>query len=245
MESTEHIMNIFRHRLNQLVAETGQTQQQIAHDIGISSSALSNYMRGTDSNGKLRIPQVDTLVKMARALNTSPDYLTGITDVRSPDTTTKAVCDFVGLSEESITYLHSAATRTPYEDPVTGKTLFLHPYNDILSALIERFEETEFLESMAKYLNFVNRYNAFIGKHPPRSQGDNIPAEQDATNDIRYLETIASAYCQVYGFSLEPLKDAVYLQRERVIDIVRTMLNDIVKEVTAETEPDPGTNTTE
>lgn len=59
----------FGKRLKVCIARTGVTQKVFARDFGISYSTLSGYT--TDA----RQPDLDTLTKLAKALNTSLEYL--------------------------------------------------------------------------------------------------------------------------------------------------------------------------
>lgn len=70
-------------RIRQRIAEMGITQADVARALGISQQRLGNYV-----NGK-RPPDIETLVKVAKALNVSTDWLLGINE--SAPTDIKAV----------------------------------------------------------------------------------------------------------------------------------------------------------
>ncbi len=56
-------------RLRMLRRENGLSQQDLAHKLGISASAIGMYEQGR------REPDYDTLVRMARLFGVSTDYL--------------------------------------------------------------------------------------------------------------------------------------------------------------------------
>lgn len=60
------------HRLKALMKERGLTQRELAAKTGLTEASVSKYISG------LRIPHVDALVTLARALDTETDYLLGI-----------------------------------------------------------------------------------------------------------------------------------------------------------------------
>jgi len=68
----------FAKRLKKLRMESGLTQKELAKKIGVSRATVAGY----ETKGKE--PSYDTLIKIAKALNCSLDYLTGNTNKRSP-----------------------------------------------------------------------------------------------------------------------------------------------------------------
>jgi len=56
----------------------GWSQVYVAKKIGITNSAFSNYEQG------IRVPDLETLSKLAELYECSLDYLTGRTDIREP-----------------------------------------------------------------------------------------------------------------------------------------------------------------
>lgn len=71
--------NILGQRLRELRKEKGLLQRDVAKIIGITDSAIGHYERGA------RVPDPDTLRKLAEFYSVSVDYLLGRTDVRNPD----------------------------------------------------------------------------------------------------------------------------------------------------------------
>jgi transcriptional regulator with XRE-family HTH domain len=58
-------------RIKELREQLGLTQEELAEKVGVTRSALANYESG------LREPKGDILVRFARALDTTTDYLLG------------------------------------------------------------------------------------------------------------------------------------------------------------------------
>lgn len=82
--------------LNELLAEKGILQKELAEHIGVTPNTVSYYLSGD------RCPDIDKIIEIAKYLNVSTDYLLGITDVKSTDTELQSVCNYTGLSENAI-----------------------------------------------------------------------------------------------------------------------------------------------
>lgn len=66
--------NLFVERIKKLIEESGITQRDLAQDIGVTESTISKYLSGE------RTPNGDILLNLATALNTTSDYLLGLSD---------------------------------------------------------------------------------------------------------------------------------------------------------------------
>lgn len=62
-------------RIKSRIEEMSTSQRDIAKAAGISSQRLGNYAQGT------RTPDIEMLVRIARALNVSTDWLLGVSEV--------------------------------------------------------------------------------------------------------------------------------------------------------------------
>lgn len=82
----------------------------LAKHLNVSIQAINQYKQGT------AFPKVENLIKIADYYNISLDYLIGITDTKSRNTTLQAVCDYTGLSENSVEYLHNLKQRGSLEN---------------------------------------------------------------------------------------------------------------------------------
>lgn len=61
-------------RINSALAKCGMLQKDLAKVLGVTDNTISYYCKG------VRSPQLEQLPKIAEALNTTTDYLLGITD---------------------------------------------------------------------------------------------------------------------------------------------------------------------
>lgn len=56
-------------RMTEIISDRKMTQKDLASLSGVTESAISHYLKGD------RIPRGATLIKIAKALNTTTDYL--------------------------------------------------------------------------------------------------------------------------------------------------------------------------
>jgi transcriptional regulator with XRE-family HTH domain len=85
----------------------GETQQQIADKTGISRQAVGRIANGENK------PDSDTLHKFAKAYNVSADYLLGLSDVKSSDTTIQDICTITHLDEDTVKEIAYIGSKYP------------------------------------------------------------------------------------------------------------------------------------
>lgn len=90
---------IFADRLSDLIEEKkkkGVDYRLISAETNISTGALSNYANDVQQ------PNISKLAVIADYFGVSADWLLGLSDVRTPDIKTKAICCYTGLSERAV-----------------------------------------------------------------------------------------------------------------------------------------------
>ncbi len=115
---------------------------EYAAKLGITRQTLGFYINGD------RIPDIATLARISKALNVSADYLLGLTDIQTPDSAIRGVCEYTGLSQEAVVLLHH-----------------LYAENDLLSALITWEGFDQLIDYVVKYKNLryvVSEYGVLI-----------------------------------------------------------------------------------
>lgn len=90
---------IFRERFISLRGNL--TQGQFAKKLGISRPTVGLYESGA------RIPDALVLHNIAEKCEVSADWLLGLSDVRSENGDVRGVCNYTGLSEKAVNYLHT------------------------------------------------------------------------------------------------------------------------------------------
>ena len=72
-------MKLNTRRLQEEIFRSNMSQRMLADKVGVSEVSMSRYVNGT------RTPRGRILIKIAKALMTTPEYLTGIDGMKNPD----------------------------------------------------------------------------------------------------------------------------------------------------------------
>lgn len=89
---------IFPKRLKDLRKKKGLSQRDLSELSHISFQAISTYEKKLSSS----LPSCDALARLADALDTSSDYLIGLTDVESNDIDAIKASKYLGMCESVI-----------------------------------------------------------------------------------------------------------------------------------------------
>lgn len=157
-------------RLRDLRTSSKISHEKLATDIGVSKQLLKNYEQAflnsgiptgakSDKTEAIAGMSISTLYKLAKYFNVSADYLLGISSNPTTDKNKNAVCEYTGLSQDSIDIIFNIS-----EDGFTYTNLdtsldtlaFLHDcpsymLKDTLDNLIKSPDFVRFLAYLAKY----------------------------------------------------------------------------------------------
>lgn len=90
---------VFQERFRTLQGDLSTTD--FSKKLGLSRATVGFYLNGN------RIPDVETLLQICQVCEVSADYLLGITPNPTINKDVDAVCEFTGLSEQSVIFLHN------------------------------------------------------------------------------------------------------------------------------------------
>lgn len=88
--------NIFAERLGDLIKEENYTHDRVAKAVGVTRQGVGKWISGES------VPDVLTAAKLADFFCVSVDYLSGNCDIKYPDSSVKAACEYTTLSEDAI-----------------------------------------------------------------------------------------------------------------------------------------------
>ena len=91
--------SVFAKRLRELIESTGVSQAELANSVSVTRQAINSYTLGNT------VPNSDVLTDIAKYFDVSSDYLLGLIDIKSNDTTVKSICEKIGLSDKSVNLL--------------------------------------------------------------------------------------------------------------------------------------------
>lgn len=154
----------FSSRLKELINEKGLSLRDLAADMGVTFTALSDWQRGN------KTPRADSIVILARYFGVSSDYLLGLTDVRTSETDIRSVAEYTGLSENAISTL---------QNHYLSNTIEWGRYRR--SVLNEFLENTELIK---EFTNFLVLFRCFARKKVEYSILSSKYYMRDATDDM-------------------------------------------------------------
>lgn len=103
--------NTLSERLKECRKKKGVKQSEVADRLNVQRRIISYYESGT------RKPNLKDLIMLADFYNVSLDYLIGRTDTPTTDKDLRFICDYTGLSDKTVTLLHSRIIeRVPYRE---------------------------------------------------------------------------------------------------------------------------------
>lgn len=114
-----------------------ETTGVVAEATGVSKSTLSEIENDS------RVPGAKIIAELARHYGVSADYLLGLSDVITPDTTAQTVIAYTGLSEDNVLTLHHMkenASNPRLSDAADDGTININgckPYLDCLNDLLD------------------------------------------------------------------------------------------------------------
>lgn len=172
----------FGERLKELRVENGMSQDNLSKELNVSQSALGYY----ENCG--RTPDIEFLEKVSKYFNVSDDYLLGHSQARTVETEIKTICDYTGLSEKSIDFLHALVEKN--KDKESYEYIF-----EAISLLFSSGESSkDFIKNLIGYIysaygnDFFRR--KFENEDVKKIGGIHVPADvldQNTLHDIEYF----------------------------------------------------------
>ena len=90
------LSKVIGERINTLLGVQHKKQKELANYLGVTDNTISYFCSGK------RTPNTAQIGRIADFFNVSADYLLGRSEAKTTDKDLKFVCEYTGLSEESI-----------------------------------------------------------------------------------------------------------------------------------------------
>lgn len=129
---------ILLNRLQQTLLEIGNTNEEIADELGCDHSTINKWY-----NGKLT-PSLDKIVSICKKANVSIDYLCGFRNEPTNNAKISDICDYTKLSE--LTVKHIQSIQAMFD-------------NELLNYLFECGAITDIVEVIYNALKYADTYN--------------------------------------------------------------------------------------
>lgn len=124
-----------------------RTREEIAKAIGCDTSMVTKHYNGD------RTITIDYAVKYAKYFGVSVDYLVGNTDIPTVETDVRAICEYTGLSKQTVVCLHSK-----------GQCLIPKEWTNLIYKTINPFIENLFVLSQENIINLLDEYEYHVNK---------------------------------------------------------------------------------
>lgn len=203
-------------------------QKELAKEIGVMDNVVSYWCKGS------RTPNTEQIIKISRVLNVSTDYLLGVSDVVTSNKDLQYICDYTGLSLQSIALLRQTKHSTVYSSrsdtvlkvvDILIKNIGSALFEDIASLGVCVSDETEKLpkviEAIAQLIQKMNDFNS--NSYDEWLAFENKILEEYASI-ISVIEKI-EVYKNSYFFSIENnfidvIKKSICSEYEKYIEVL-------------------------
>ena len=98
----KHDLNKFSISLYNLLYTKDKTQKELAAHLGVPDNTVSYFVSGR------RTPNTEQIAKIADFFDVSADYLLGRTNAETTDKDLRFICEYTGLSENTIMTLRNS-----------------------------------------------------------------------------------------------------------------------------------------
>ena len=162
--------NSFKENLRQLIGDNRETIKALANRLKCTETAINQYMYGKT------FPKTENLIEIALFFDCSLDYLLGQSPVKTPNASIKAICDYTGLNEEAVAFLHFIKDRTIPDDHGT-----LDIINLVLKDAAAYIDKEDHLH--ATLFSLLNQY-LLSGSVRRKLDSEYIPGPDDTPEQI-------------------------------------------------------------
>lgn len=149
--------NTLGERIKELRQSLCLSQAELAQQLHCTQAALSQYENGN------REPGLQELIQIALALNTSTDYLLGVTHIKTVDANMKMIGNYLGLTEESISILHDFYwdyKEKMGKDYLEREALFYYgvaPGDETYEERFQQILKSSYID-LNEYVKFINEF---------------------------------------------------------------------------------------
>ena len=184
--------SVIASRLRYLLEERDMNQNQLAKATKLQRQTISNYTNGQS------VPDGNNLIKISKALNVSVDYILGLSDVESIDSSIKGAVQCTGLDDDAINHLINLEKNQ----------------KEMASDIIRSSFFTMFIDSFSE---------TFVYLREAEKQADIVLETYDDSTSLSELESKASIYTELCS-----AKRVLLGSKYGVVEAAIRILNDIL-----------------
>lgn len=194
-------MATFGQIITKLREDSLQKRQETADALGISRASLEYYEKDK------RKPDIEVLTKIADYYHVSADYLLGRTNAKTTDKDVQFVCEYTGLSDESVAVLHA--------DTFSHKDEIYPRFSTAIDFLLQGGALYEFSALRDRFFDYRSYWQ--IMNERTESMNDFLNG-----NTEKSVETYAEMSSMFY--SIQNIEDRRDVQKLRMQEILSDLL---------------------
>ena len=182
-----------RTRIQDLIRDRKITQAKLAEISGVSESIISRYLQGKTQNlGD------GNIIKLAKALQVSTDFLLGETNI--PDRKNYDI-DELGLSAKTATLLYTGKV-----DVTILNQMIEHPHFPLLLQYLARYQN-ETIRTGIKSMNQFLTFSDFLLQEHGKAHLEDASAAKTAGSDILSIRTSDSDIFIIQNIFMQIVRD--------------------------------------
>lgn len=166
-----------------------QAVRDVAKATGITKSLIDDL---ESQSGKLRNVSYLTVAKLAKYYDVSTDYLAGITEHPTADQSIREICEYTGLSVESVELLHliNETPETDFDDTTKINRSNIRLINMVLEDAAKRKSSPSGLPLLETLFSYLYRYisasnSEFSTRLIESYMNTHLPKDSEEYNDYQ------------------------------------------------------------
>lgn len=207
----------FSQRLKELRTNMKLTQEQFGKLVGASRGTISYY------ESMERVPDIVSIMNIAKATNCSFDYILGLSENRTTDMSIKSICEMTGLSESIVKKMcdeqkDGSAVYSDFLNRLTGSFIFCERTEGNFPTLYLSAKQD--IDKIMELREIYNGERKRIDLKEWVKKNIEYP-----TFDVEQLdESTLTRSIKSYQVVCEFLHDRIYAKRYRMLQMINEIL---------------------
>lgn len=229
----ENINQYIGKRIQEIRKEKGLKQEYLAEKTGVTRPNISKY-----ETGEIAIP-LDILKIISKALDTSTDYLLGVTNCKTPKTDYRALCNAIGIDDtaakilEEINFVYSGKYLIPTLNFLI-KQEKLPPNEEIFEEKYSQIENSKLTEKEKK--KYIKKVDNIYDRMYKRWQDKNLQPVLSSIDDYLTAKAEDTNLCLTLSGEFkkdEEITNELYIRKKIAKQIIldEVILKEILEDL--------------
>lgn len=232
-DMVENINKYIGKRIKEIRIEKGLKQDYLAQKLKINRPNISKY-----ETGETAIP-LDILKEISKTLDTSTDYLLGITNCKTPKSNYRALCDAIGIDDtaaeilEEINFVYGGQYLIPILN-ILIKQEKLPPNEEIFEEKYSKIENSNLTEKEKK--KYIKKVESIYDRMYKRWQDGNLQPVLSSIDDYLTANTENTNLCLTLSGELkkeEEITNELYIRKKISNQIIldEVILKEVIEDL--------------